>query len=188
MQILNPVSVAHKLIQEQVYRAEILVDVTAGKGNDTLYLAENSLATAKIYAFDIQELALRCTKEKLQEKGLERKVTLILDNHANVKQYILRGVDVAIFNLGYLPGGNHELTTTIDTTMPAIEAMLQLLNVGGVVAITAYPGHESGKREYHYLIDFLSNLPVKNYTVSCWSMINHASTAPVVYLIEKVRS
>ena len=116
MQILNPVSVAHKLIQEQVYRAEILVDATAGKGNDTLYLAENSLATAKIYAFDIQELALRCTKEKdCQEKGLERKVTLILDNHANVKQYVLRGVDVAIFNLGYLPGGNHELTTTIDT-------------------------------------------------------------------------
>lgn len=188
MQILNPVSIAHKLIQHRVCDAEIIVDATAGKGNDTLYFAENSLETAQIYAFDIQAFALDCTREKLKEKGLDKKVKLILDSHSNIKQYVSQNVDVAIFNLGYLPGGNHEITTTVDTTIPAIKIIIQLLSVGGVVSITAYPGHENGNVEHTYLIEFLSKLPMKNYTVSCWSMINHTSTAPVVYLIEKVRS
>ena len=188
MQMLNAVNIAHKLIHHCVIQANHLVDATAGNGNDTIYFMQNSPDTAKIYAFDVQKEALQHTDQKLQSMNKGEKVKLILDSHANMDKYISDEIDAAIFNLGYLPGGNHEITTTAESTLQAVQVSIRLLRVGGVIAITAYPGHENGSREYRSLIDFLTKLPVRNYTVGCWSMMNHADTAPVVYLIEKVRS
>ncbi len=58
----------------------------------------------KVYAFDVQEDALRQTKEKLDKHEMNAK--LILDGHEHMKKYVKESeVSCIMFNLGYLPGG-----------------------------------------------------------------------------------
>ena len=45
-----------KLLKEVIDKNSIVVDATAGNGNDTLFLAKTS--AKKVYAFDIQQLAI----------------------------------------------------------------------------------------------------------------------------------
>lgn len=188
MQTISAVIASHKLLLDRLRTARCIVDATAGNGNDTLYLATHSPATAKLYAFDIQQAALDAARQKLTAKNLMNKVSFILANHATLNQYIEEEVDVAMFNLGYLPGGDHTVTTVAKTTMTAITKVLDLLALNGLVAIIAYPGHDQGIEEYHALVEHLRKLPQRKFTVGCYRMINHAKTSPVLYLIEKVRS
>ncbi|MDF2565198.1 MAG: rRNA methylase [Massilibacillus sp.] len=188
MQTMNVVKVAHKLLLDKLKVSNCIFDATAGNGNDTIFLAENSPDKAKIYAFDIQQSALDATKLKLQETAFLEKVSLILASHDKVDEYIKANIDIAMFNLGYLPGGDHTITTVAETTIAALEKTITLLNVNGIIAITAYTGHDAGAIEYSQLVMLLMNLPVRNFTVGCYSMMNHAKTSPVLYLVEKVRS
>jgi len=188
MQTMNVVKVAHKLLLDKLKVSNCIFDATAGNGNDTIFLAQNSPDKAKIYAFDIQQSALDATKLKLQEHAFLEKVSLVLASHDKIAEYIKDNIDIAIFNLGYLPGGDHTITTVAETTIAALEKTITLLNVNGIIAITAYTGHDAGTIEYSQLVTLLMNLPVRNFTVGCYSMINHVKTSPVLYLVEKVRS
>lgn len=187
MQTFGVVRVAHTLLAERVRTARLLVDATAGNGEDTLFLARLSPADACVFAFDIQQRALDETARKLAEASLTDKVTLVLDDHARLQQYIAGGIEVAVFNLGYLPGGDHAVTTTAATTLAALAALVELLAPGGMAAIAAYPGHAAGCEEETRLRAFLSALPRGDFTACRYAMINHAPVAPVLYVLEKVR-
>lgn len=188
MQTMNAIQIAHCLLKEKLCTASCVVDATAGNGNDTRYLAENSPAYAKIYAFDIQESALEATRRTLLNANLSGKVKLILDNHANIDAHVLDKVEIVVFNLGYLPGGDHAVTTVAETTRVAVEKAVNLLALNGLAAIVSYPGHDSGALEDQCLGAYVKTLPPKNFTVGCYRMINHAKTSPALYIIEKVRS
>ena len=181
------VQMVHYFLQEHLPGAKFILDGTAGNGRDTLFLARHSPDDATIWAFDIQEAALNNTRKLLAAHELENKVIYILDNHANVKNHIQHFLDLAVFNLGYLPGGCHAITTRTDTTLQAVTSILPLLTTGGVVSITAYPGHEAGLAEQTALEAFLSKLPQEKFSVGKWQMLNQVNAPPVVYIIEKVR-
>ena len=55
----NSIQLAHCLLKDRLNEAKIIVDATAGNGNDTLFLAQNALNNAQIYAFDIQKRSYR---------------------------------------------------------------------------------------------------------------------------------
>lgn len=61
----NSIQLAHCLLKDRLNKAKIIVDATAGNGNDTLFLAQNALNNAQIYAFDIQKEAIENTKALL---------------------------------------------------------------------------------------------------------------------------
>ena len=50
-----------------------------------------------------------------------------------------------MYNLGFLPGGNKEITTLAKTTMKSIEDGLELLDSNGIMTIAVYRGHAEGK-------------------------------------------
>lgn len=187
MQTMSAVQAAHILLLAKVRQSAVLLDATAGNGGDTLFLAENSSATARIFAFDIQQEALHHTYARLCAQGLERKVELILDNHAALDRYIDCGIDAAIFNLGYLPGADHELTTIWESTAEALEKTLQKLTLNGILVVTAYPGHAAGQIEQQNLEEYLMKLPKASFVAAKYQMINHAATAPVCYMVERVK-
>ncbi|MEG6585646.1 class I SAM-dependent methyltransferase [Dendrosporobacter sp. 1207_IL3150] len=188
MQKCSVVNIAHSLMQFRLSTALNIVDATAGNGKDTLFLAKNSCEDAVVFSFDIQQEAIHNTEILLKKHRLDYKVRLILDNHANLSNYIKAPIDAAVFNLGYLPGGNHEFTTNTTSTMTAMKQVVERLALGGMVSIIAYPGHSAGFEEHTVLRQYLSDLPSSIYTVGCWEMINHVKSPPVLYLIEKVRS
>jgi methylase of polypeptide subunit release factors len=125
---------AHRIIEEKSH-INIAIDMTCGRGYDTLYLAKKS---SKVYAFDIQEEALNSTSALLKENKIDN-VKLILSNHDKVSEYVKENFDVAIYNLGYLPQGNKDIKTTTSSTIDSLKQLLDLMNPEGIIIIVIYP-------------------------------------------------
>jgi putative rRNA methylase len=112
-------------------------------------------------------------------------VILINDSHHKIKDYIEENIDCAIYNLGYLPGGDKSITTVYDTTIESIKGSLELLNKGGIVAIAIYHGHEEGQKEKDEVLLFLQNLSSKEYGVMLHKYLNRSNIAPLLVIVEK---
>ncbi len=163
---------------------DIAVDCTLGNGNDTILLANLVGNEGKIFSFDIQKEAIQETKEKLKDFPYKN-IILINDGHENLDKYIQEKVNLFVFNLGYLPGNNHNVTTKAETTLKAVEKALKLLDDNGIVLLAIYHGHESGKEEKIVLEDFTSKLDQKVYNVMKSVFINQANNPPILICVEK---
>ena len=130
---------AHAILQTLITKNDIIIDATMGNGYDTLFLSN---IAKEVYAFDIQKQALDETDKKV---GHFNHVHLICDSHENILNYVstFRGV---IFNLGYLPQGNKDLTTMRDTTIKTLNKLLPVLKMNGFIQMVVYPGHDEGKK------------------------------------------
>ena len=53
----------------------------------------------------------------------------------------------AIFNLGYLPGGDKSIVTTPSTTISAIKQLLDIMAKEGIIVLVIYHGHPEGAVE-----------------------------------------
>jgi hypothetical protein len=100
---------------------------------------------------------------------------------------VAEDIDLAMFNLGYLPGEGHNVTTKVESTREALRQVLAKLSLNGVCVLVVYPGHEAGEQEAAMLEDYLSALVKQDYTVGCYRLLNHSRTAPYAYVVEKVR-
>ena len=191
--ISNAIQLSHILIKSVLSRNNVynIVDATAGNGNDTLFLAQNMQKYTKLYAFDIQESALNSAKKNIQENSMDiancDNIKFICDSHDRIDAYVLGNIDLAIFNLGYLPGGNHDITTKCETTKKAVQIVLDKLSLNGCLAIVLYSAHEEGLKEANLLREFLENLPKKYFTAGYYQMVNHNINAPALCWIEKVK-
>ncbi|MBO5789228.1 MAG: class I SAM-dependent methyltransferase [Clostridia bacterium] len=164
---------------------DVAVDFTMGNGNDTLFLSRTVGESGKVYAFDIQPLALESTAKRLSENGAPENYTLILASHSRVKEFVTEPIRAGMFNLGYLPGSaKKEVTTLRETTMPAVEGALELLASGGVLLIAVYPGHEEGTLEGEMLDAYFRTLDRKKICVTRIQIIN-SPTSPFFFVIEK---
>ena len=142
---------AHQSVRAVVRSGDHVVDATAGNGHDVAFLAELVGVSGKVHAFDLQQAALATTEEKLREAGLLDHCALHHLSHERMAEVMppeTRGrIHAIVFNLGYLPGGDKEVTTKADTTAAALRAALRLLRPGGLLAVIAYRGHPGGKDE-----------------------------------------
>lgn len=181
----NAIEMAQLVLGRVLPEARVLVDATAGNGKDTLFLAEHSSQQAKIYAFNIQPRAIAATKART--KAYQERICYVLDSHENIGTVVLEPIDAAIFNLGYLPGGSHHITTEAASTVKALQAVVQGLNIHGILAVVAYPGHEAGREESEAIAGYMAALPCGQYTAGCYQMVNHEEGSPFLYIVEKVR-
>ena len=160
----------------------VLADFTMGNGYDTLYLA-SLVPNGRVYAFDIQPEALENTRSRLAQAGLAN-AELILDSHANAKQYIHTPIDAGMFNLGYRPGGDKSVHTMHESTLKAVTDAVDLLKAGGVLVISVYPGHAEGTLEGELLLSLLAGYDKKRYCVSHFHLVN-SPDAPFIIAVEK---
>ncbi|MDO5301003.1 MAG: class I SAM-dependent methyltransferase [Tissierellia bacterium] len=159
----------------------IAVDATVGNGHDTLALARKM---KYVYGFDIQREALKATQRRLEEAGLNN-VNLILDSHGEMARYVPQGVDLVVFNLGYLPGSNKKIITRGETTVAGLEAGLGLLNRGGILTVCVYRGHPGAGEEEAMVDEFVGGLDQGECTVLSLSYPNQRHTPPKLYVIQK---
>ena len=176
----------HKhFILQHLKEGEVAVDFTMGNGNDTLFLSKTVGDRGRVYAFDIQEDALRSTEGKLKENGAPENYKLICDSHHRVKDYVKEPIKAGMFNLGYLPGSGRKAVTTMrETTMPAVEAALELLAPDGVLIVAIYPGHKEGELEGEMLREYFSELSRFRICASEFRILNSPSS-PYFFLVEK---
>ncbi|MBC8570361.1 class I SAM-dependent methyltransferase [Zongyangia hominis] len=162
---------AKHLIRPSIRPDSTVADFTMGNGNDTLFLA-GLVPQGKVYAFDIQPQALENTRALLEREGMAARADLILDSHHRADQYIPGEIDAGMFNLGYLPYGDHKVTTQLATTLEAVERALALLSKGGCLLIVVYPGHPEGQREGESLTQWAAGLDKKRYDALLHRLIN----------------
>lgn len=187
MKLQRVLQYAKFLLTQSIENGEIAVDATAGNGHDTLFLAEIVGENGHVYSFDIQQDAVNATIDRLKENGFESRATVILDGHQHVKKYISEEIAGAVFNLGYLPGADHEIITKGETTIQAIEGLLSLLKVNGIIVLVIYHGHEGGKAERDAVLNYVSNLPQKYVHVLKYEFLNQKNDPPFIVAIEKSR-
>lgn len=186
MKLQRVLQYAQFLLKETVESGDIVVDATAGNGYDTTFLAQLVGENGHVFAFDVQQQAIDSTNKRLTEAGMADRVSTILDGHQNVAQYVQKPISAAIFNLGYLPGSEHQIITKPNTTLQAIESLLKLLKVGGMIVLVIYYGHEGGKEERDQVIEYVSSLPQKKVHVLRYEFINQKNDPPFVIALEKV--
>ncbi len=176
----------HKhFILEHLGEGEVAVDFTMGNGNDTLFLSKAVGKDGRVYAFDIQEDALTSTKAHLEANGAPENYTLICASHHLVKDYVKEPIKAGMFNLGYLPrSGRRTVTTLRETTMPAVEAAIDLLAPDGVLIIAIYPGHEEGALEGDMLREYFKGLSRFKICASEFRILN-SPASPYFFLVEK---
>ena len=176
----------HKhFILEHLGEGDVAVDFTMGNGNDTLFLSRTVGESGRVYAFDIQEAALESTRERLVTNGAPENYTLICASHHRVREFVNEPIKAGMFNLGYLPGsGKKSVTTLRETTMPAVEAALELLAPDGVLIVAIYPGHTEGELEGEMLHEYFSTLSRFRICASEFKILN-SPTSPYFFLIEK---
>ena len=176
----------HKhFILEHLGEGEVAVDFTMGNGNDTLFLSRTVGESGRVYAFDIQQAALESTEKHLKENGAPENYTLICASHHRVKEFVSEPIKAGMFNLGYLPrSGRKTLYTMRETTMPAVEAAIELLAPDGVLIVAIYPGHEEGALEGEMLREYFAGLSKYRICASEFHILN-SPTSPYFFLIEK---
>lgn len=170
-----------------VKEGDTVVDATCGNGNDTVFLAKLVGDSGRVYSFDIQDDAIYNTKKKVHKLNLEKRVNIIKDGHENMNKYITTPLKAVMFNLGYLPGGDHNISTQPDTTIRAIKNALSLLDRMGIIVIVIYYGGDSGFEEKEGVLNYLGGIDQKQFLVMKTEFINQMNCPPILVCIESLK-
>ncbi|SDM91269.1 Putative rRNA methylase [Fictibacillus solisalsi] len=180
---------ARTLLSAAASEGSTVIDATCGNGNDTLYLSRLVGKSGRVFGFDIQELAIQNTTRRLLEEHAFDNVTLFNAGHNTMKSIIPLeyhgSIAAAIFNLGYLPGGNKEIVTQSDSTIEALEQLYDLLAPAGIAVLVIYHGHEQGKKERDAVLKYARQLDQQKAHVLQYGFINQKNNPPFIVAIEK---
>lgn len=159
----------------------LCLDGTAGNGHDALFLAESAPDGAFVLALDVQPEAVASTEERLalarkarlaEGRPLRTRWRCLCRGHEELED-VLREMPseaalplmAAIFNFGWLPGGDKHRVTRAETSVRAVDAVLERLEPCGCLCLHCYTGHPGGAEEEAALRERLSGLPARYWRV-----------------------
>ena len=181
--MLRLLDLQKQFILNHLKAGDTAADFTMGNGHDTEFLSKAVGEKGRVFAFDIQEAAVNSTRENLKNADCPENYTLINDSHHNCEKYIDGKIKAGMFNLGYLPGGNKNITTMRETTMPAIKSAIAMLDRDAILCVAVYPGHEEGDLEGKMVSEYLATLDRFVYSVAQIKIIN-SPTSPYFMIVE----
>ena len=178
----------HHILTNHLKEGNQAIDATAGNGYDTLFLAKQVGSSGKVTAIDIQDCAIRSTREKLESTGLIDRVKLVTDDHATALGKLIEAnrekIAAITFNLGYLPGSDKSIQTRAESTDEALSASIQLLTTGGYLCVTAYRGHSGGTSEAEAVEAFMSKSQKEGHEVDCYEP-ESSNSPPILWVLRK---
>uniref|UniRef100_A0A7S3VIJ6 Methyltransferase domain-containing protein n=2 Tax=Dunaliella tertiolecta TaxID=3047 RepID=A0A7S3VIJ6_DUNTE len=147
---LNMCGLAHVAWKQVLEPGDLAVDLTCGNGLDTLFLAEAVGPKGTVFAIDIQQCAVDSTRELLEQKledDCRPETHLHCTCHSRLLEVLgqthVGSAKVIALNLGYLPGADKSLATTVSSTQQAVEAALQAVCLGGMVSCMCYVSNDA---------------------------------------------
>ncbi len=182
----RPTALAWEILRPLIRAGDRVVDATAGNGYDTVFLAECVGPDGKVIAFDIQELALVSARARVDEVGLLDRVNFIHGSHVGMASHVERGsVAVIMFNLGYLPGNDHAVTTEVADTLEALEVAFELIRPGGALSVVCYPGHPAGALEAEAVEALFQGKTASGWRVAKYGALGTRRPAPFLLIAGK---
>ncbi|MET3683607.1 hypothetical protein ABID56_001716 [Alkalibacillus flavidus] len=174
---------AHDWLRQTIESGDTVVDATLGNGHDSVFLSQTVGSNGHVYSFDIQVEAITEAKQLFNREQTEN-VTTVQLGHEHASSYLqdrgVQSIGGAIFNLGFLPGGDEEITTHADTTIQAIDGIFSLLKSKRMIVIVVYPGHETGQTEKNQLMTYLKQQKPSTMDVAMYHLVNRSDKAPFV--------
>ena len=166
---------------------KLCIDATCGNGGDTAFLCRLVGPEGRVLGFDIQPEAIASTRKHLEQLGVPAsRYELHCQSHADLLQVVQPGTaDAVMFNFGWLPGADHGVFSTAQSSIPALQAALQAVRPGGIVSAILYSGAVIGTDEKQAVLAWLRALPLKDFTVLVCDFANWAETAPLPCFILK---
>lgn len=211
----NLLELARLSVQRTVRPGDLAVDATAGKGNDTLFLAELVGSHGLVLAFDIQPEALEATRALLAQASRLAQVRLFLTGHENIAACLPGNpvppptaqlaaglasagtpdmqfpsanrakVSAAMFNLGFLPGSEKEIVTRPSTTLAALNGLMPALHAQALLTVHCYSGHDGGREESNAVLEWARALPEELWRVLRYETFNKRRGVENLLLIER---
>ncbi|MEO8616163.1 MAG: class I SAM-dependent methyltransferase [Luteolibacter sp.] len=181
----RPTALAQQILREILREGDLVIDATAGNGHDTLFLAACVGLSGRVLAFDVQAAAIASARAKIEQAGFAGRVGFFEESHELMEAHAaVESVAAVMFNLGYLPGDDHELTTETATTLAALEAAARLLKPGGALSVICYPGHPSGMFEAGAVESWMASQTAKGWRIAKYGAIATRRPAPFLLLAQ----
>lgn len=182
--MLNPLELAHLLWRAFLRPCDTVIDATCGNGKDSLYLA-SLLPSGILFCMDIQDEAIARTRTRLIRLPSPPVLHFCQHTHAQMPDKASsQPVRLVVYNLGYLPGGDHGIHTMTETTLQSLSNACSLVAVEGCISIMCYPGHSEGKRESSAVLEWVLALPDQQ-----WNLSHHQwplrQNAPFLLFLQK---
>lgn len=185
----NHLVCAHRLWKEHLKCRANAIDATCGRGGDLIALADLLLLPPyfnQIIVYDIQKRALKIAQMRAKMRfsprqmdriiWLERCHSMLGEAEADLP------ISLIVYNLGYLPGGNRELTSCAVTTIQSLKQAAQILQPSGAISIMCYPGHFEGGIETTVVREFAKQLNAENWEVSEYSYAGKPLAPTLIWL------
>ncbi|QGG46537.1 tRNA (mnm(5)s(2)U34)-methyltransferase [Heliorestis convoluta] len=145
---------------------------------------------SKTYTFEEKEM------ESLLNQGsafsLDREgIFLFRTDHGQLGKLLERGTETlpplkaAIFNLGYLPGGERTVTTQATSTIAALDGSAKGLAPEGRLIVVVYVGHDGAEEEAKAVDHWWAQLPPEQWDTLSITFPNRRGHPPYVLLAEK---
>lgn len=184
---LTAVRFVQDYLAAHLLHPKLCIDATCGNGGDTAFLCGITAPEGKVVGFDVQEAAIASTRKHLEQLGVPAaRYELHCQSHADLLQVVQPGTaDAVMFNFGWLPGADHAVFSTAQSSIPALQAALEAVRPGGVVSAILYSGQVIGTDEKQTVLEYLRALPLKSFTVLVCDFANWAETAPLPCIILK---
>lgn len=174
---------AHERIRAKLKPGDTAFDGTAGNGFDALFLAQIVGRTGRVIAWDLQPEALSRTAARLAEAGIDW-VELKLGDHGELDPAGEPKFAAAMFNLGYLPGGDPDFTTRAESSVRAVRAAALRLAPAGILSVLAYVGHTGGRSEAEAVEAALREFGEPEFRFELRT--RNLATTPRLYILERV--
>ncbi len=174
--IRQTTELAMHVVRAYVKPGDVVADATCGNGKDTLALAQ--MNPARLYAFDVQEDAVRETIKLLEENGYGDR--LADSGKGNPAGEGLTGCRITVRQMSH-----ENLREFFETTIKAVQDAMELIRKDGLVCITMYSGHTEGKKEKAALLEFAGQLDSAKWHCAYISMPNQKNDPPEILLITR---
>lgn len=175
----RPTQFAHWLLALAIEEGDLVIDATAGNGYDTQFLAEKVGIHGRVLAFDIQKTAIDSSRARITAAGLTARVEFFQESHSHIEDRAApETVSAIVFNLGYLPGSEHGITTFTKETLLALQASVRVIKRGGMLSVLCYPGHEEGALEAIAVENWMAALAPEGWQICKYGMIGTLRAAP----------
>lgn len=154
--------------------APLLLDATLGNGHDSAFLLTQAPASALLLGVDVQPQALENAQARLA--GIARpdvRVQFFCQGHEDLARLWdtlppddrQRPLMAAVFNLGWLPGGDRSCLTQAATTTAALDFLLPRLAPQGCISLHCYTGNAGGPQEEAAILERVAALPPRRWRV-----------------------
>jgi methylase of polypeptide subunit release factors len=176
--MLRVTSFVHQFIKITFTQASTLLDLTLGNGNDALFCLQRG---HRVIGLDIQTLAIERSEARCHD--YPKHVFHQID-HALLDTVIHEQLDGVSMNNGYLPNGNEHITTSLSSSLIALEKSIMLMRPLAYLIVTLYRKQAGGLHEAEGIETYLSQNKKLRFDQS-YTYTND-DLAPLVLIFQKV--